>query len=156
MNTVHEGADLCSTCHSNVTSFSDYRNINVSGVDYDEDGTVEGLYYEIEGVRNILYQAMQRYAQEKLGESIGWLDQYPYFFKDTNNDGVISKDEAVVSNAFSDFSPRLMRAAYNFHFSLKDPAGYVHNGKYILQLLYDSLEDLSQVVKVEFNLSNRP
>jgi hypothetical protein len=156
INTTQEGADLCSTCHSNVTGYSDYRNITFSGIDYDNDGVVEGMYHEIEGVRSILYQAMQRYASEVLGESIGWLDQYPYLFKDSNSDGVISEEEAAFSNAYSSFSPRLMRTAFNFQFSLKDPAGYVHNGKYVLQLLFDSIEDLSDVVAVDCDLSLRP
>jgi hypothetical protein len=51
-----------------------------------------------------------------------------------------------VPNAFTDFTPRLMRAAFNYQFSKKDPAGYVHNGKYMLQLLYDSVEDLAAVI----------
>lgn len=156
INTTQEGTNLCAACHSNVTDYSDYRDITFAGVDYDNDGTVEGMYHELEGVRDILYKAMQQYATNVLGESIGWLDQYPYLFKDTNSDGVISEEEAVFSNGYSVYSPRLMRTAFNFQFSVKDPAGYVHNGKYMLQLLFDSIEDLSSVVDVNFDLSLRP
>jgi len=156
MNTVQDGTDLCSTCHSNVTDYSDYRDITFWGTDYDNDGTAEGMYHEIEGVREILYRAMQQYGTNVLGEGIGWLDRYPYLFKDTNGDGVISDDEAAFSNAYQTFSPRLMRSAFNLQFSLKDPAGYVHNGKYVLQLLFDSIEDLAAVVTVEYNPSLRP
>ncbi len=156
MNTTQTGTDLCATCHSNVSDYSDYRDISFSGVDYDNDETVEGLYHEIAGVRETLYQGMQKYATEVLGESIGWLDQYPYLFKDTDSDGIIAEEEAVFSNAYAVYSPRLMRTAFNYQFSLKDPAGYVHNGKYILQLLFDSIEDLATVVDVHYDLSLRP
>ncbi len=156
MNTNEEGTNLCAACHSNVTEYSDYREVTVDGIDYDGDGNGEGLYHEIEGVREILYKAIQQYAAKITGESIGWLDRYPYLFKDTDGDGVISEAEAVFSNAYAAYTHRLMRAAFNFQLSIKDPAGYVHNGKYILQLLFDSIEDLSVVVDVAFDLSPRP
>ncbi len=115
----------------------------VDGIDYDADGTVEGMYHEIEGLRNILIQSMQQYTEDKIGLGIGWADKFPYLFIDSNQDGALSEEEAVSQNAFKAFTPRLMRAAFNYQFSAKEPAGYVHNGKYIIQLLYDSIADLS-------------
>ncbi len=35
-----------------------------------------------------------------------------------------------------------MRAAYNYQWVQKDPGAFAHNGKYILQIMYDSLKDL--------------
>jgi hypothetical protein len=49
-----------------------------------------------------------------------------------------------------------MRAAFNFQFSVKDEAGYLHNGDYMLQLLYDSIEDLAQVVELDTSGLVRP
>ena len=152
----YENADLCSTCHSEVSNYKDYRNVNESGVDYDGNGEIEGLYYEIEGVRSILFEAVQQYTQEILAVGIGWADQYPYLFVDTDMDGDLSADEMAFPNAFSTFTPRLMRTMFNYQFSIKDPAGYVHNGTYILQLLYDSIEDISGVMPISFDLSTRP
>lgn len=140
-------AILCAACHSNVTGYPDYRDVFVDGIDYDGDGVVEGVYHEIEGMREILNQAIQVYAAEVIGQPIGWANQFPYQFNDSNADGVISEDEAVFPNAFTNFTPRLMRAAFNYQFSKKDPAGYVHNGKYMLQLLYDSIQDLASVTR---------
>jgi predicted CXXCH cytochrome family protein len=140
---VNKDADLCSACHSNVTGFADYRDIFVDGVDYDNDGEVEGMYHEIRGLRDILMTAMQQYSEEITGSGLGWADQFPYLFIDTNKDRVLSEDEAQFSNAFTAFTPRLLRAAFNYQFSLKEPAGYVHNGKYIVQLLNDSIKDIS-------------
>lgn len=156
MNQTYTDVDLCSTCHSNVVDYSDYRDVYVDGVDYDADGHIEGIYYEIEGVRGQLNQVMQIYAAEIIGQGIGWVDQYPYLFKDNDLDGTISEEEMDFSNAYTQFTPRLMRTAYNLQFSIKDPAGYVHNGKYILQLLIDSIEDLASVVEFPFDYSQRP
>jgi len=43
---------------------------------------------------------------------------------------------------YNAFTPRLLQAAYNYHYVVKDPGAFAHNGKYIIQVLYDSLEDL--------------
>lgn len=156
MHEEYGEADLCAACHSNVTGYLDYRDVFVDGLDYDGDGTVEGLYHEIEGMREVLYLAIQRYAASKIGQTIGWADQFPYLFNDTNSDGFLSKEEAAFPNLFVTFTPRLLRTAFNFQFSIKDPAGYVHNGKYILQLLYDAIEDLSAVIDVDTAALVRP
>ncbi len=142
-NPADLSANLCAACHSNVTEFKDYRDITVSGVDYDTDGKVEGVFHEIEGLRNMLMQSMQDYTEAKLGVGIGYADDFPYLFNDTNKDRTLTEDEAVFANTYEAFTPRLLRAAFNYQFSLKEPAGYVHNGKYVLQLLYDSIMDIS-------------
>jgi len=149
-------ADLCAACHSNVTGYADYKEITVDGVDYDGDGNVEGIYLEIEGIREMLHEAMNQYGLQELGDAVGWADQFPYLFIDTNADGEISGDEAAFPNAYATFTPRLMRAAYNYQFSIKDPGAYVHNGDYVLQLLYDSLEDMAEVVDVSTDNLTRP
>ncbi len=38
---------------------------------------------------------------------------------------------------------RLLKAAYNYQVSVKDPGAFAHNAKYIIELLYDSIEDLN-------------
>jgi hypothetical protein len=144
--------NLCAACHSNVTGFADYRDITVDKVDYDGDGQVEGLYLEIEGMRKVLSTAMQSYTTEKLGQTILWTGQYPYWINDANQNGTPDENEKT----FDKLTPRLMRAAFNYQFSANDPAGYVHNGKYMLQLLFDSIEDLSQATKVDMTKLVRP
>jgi hypothetical protein len=65
-------ANLCSACHSNVTSFADYRDITVDKIDYDGDSKVEGIYFEIQGMREKLYHAMQQYTAKETGKTILW------------------------------------------------------------------------------------
>ena len=156
MRKDYDDANLCAACHSNVSGYEDYREVFVDGIDYDEDGTVEGLYHEIQGVQEILYTAIQLYASEVIGEPIGWTDQYPYLFKDTDGNGEIEGEEASFPNQYTAFTARLLRTTFNMQFSIKDPAGYVHNGKYVLQLLFDSIEDLSEVVEVGSSNLARP
>jgi uncharacterized protein with von Willebrand factor type A (vWA) domain len=69
---------------------------------------------------------------------------YPYFFNDLNGDGTWQiADEAKFPNSYKSWTPRLLRAAYNYQFLAKEPGAYAHNPRYAMQLAYDSLEDLS-------------
>ena len=44
------------------------------------------------------------------------------------------------------WTPRLLKAAYNYQTSIKDPGAFAHGGKYIIELLYDSIEDLNTAI----------
>ncbi len=159
-NRKPENADtnLCQTCHSEVKSWQEYRTVTMSKVDYDGDGVVESMYDEIEGMKAILKHAMSQYSA-KVGDGtmLGMnYEVYPYAFIDTNKDGQISEDEAIYPNQFKLFTPRLLKAAYNLTFAQKDPAAYIHNGKYVLQLMYDSIADLSKISGVTTNGLTRP
>jgi nitrate reductase cytochrome c-type subunit len=136
----------CAECHEGATSGEDLKDVRMAGslVDYDGDGDLEeGVFYETQGLQEILYAAMQDYAANVAGTSIGYdAASYPYFFIDTNENGEVDEDEAVRENGFNAWTPRLLKAAYNYQVSLKDPGEFAHGGKYIIQLLYDSIEDL--------------
>jgi hypothetical protein len=128
---------LCGGCHGGA---QDPHDIRRGGTDYDGDGdTKEGLAKEIETVRAALYAAIQSYAVNVGGVAIVYdAHTNPYFFADTNGNGQVDAGEG----RYSTFTPRLLQAAYNYQYSVKDPGGFAHNGKYILQVLYDSLADL--------------
>ena len=142
--------DECATCHVGVTTAEDLRNIRMPGslVDYDGDGDMaEGIYYEIEGAVATLYAAMQTYAMEVAGTGIAYDSHaYPYFFADLDGDGVAGEGEANYGNQYAAWTPRLLKAAYNYQVALKDPGGYAHGGKYVLQLLTDSTIDLNSAL----------
>ena len=148
---------LCQTCHSDVAGYQDYKTVNMSKVDYDGDGTVEPVYDEILGVKAILVEAINKYtAATGNGDAWGYAPNYPYAFIDTNKDGTLSEDEAVFANGFKNFTPRSLKAAFNFMFVEKEPGAYVHNAKYVLQLMYDSIEDLSAISGVTTQGLTRP
>jgi hypothetical protein len=111
----------CNQCHSG-DNFEDlsgspgdnYREINVLLVD--------------------LYGAIQDYAINGLPQaSPVYYDDaaYPYWFKDN---GMGSN----YGNRYTDFDFDMLTAAYNYQVALKDPGGFIHNGTYIEQLLFDS------------------
>jgi len=157
MHTLEVQFEKCATCHEGVASTDDTKNIRMNGslVDYDGDGDLEeGIYYEIEGLRGMLATAMASYATEKTGTAIGYnAAAYPYFFIDTNADGTIDETEASFDNAYNAWTGRLAKAAYNYQVSLKDPGAYVHGGKYIIELLYDSIADLNTVIATPVDLA---
>jgi hypothetical protein len=152
-HTLEVRIDECVACHEDVEDAEDLVDIRMMGslVDYDGDEDMEeGIYEEIEGLRGILYGAMQSYATNVAGTSIVYDEHsHPYFFADSNSDGVTDEGEVNGDNAFNAWTPRLAKAAYNYQVSLKDPGRYAHGGKYIIQLLYDSIESLSQAEGVE-------
>ncbi len=150
----------CSPCHANVVTTEDLQDIRAvaDSVDYDGDGNAkEPIAAEIAGLHALLYKAIQDYAVAVCGKPIVYrADAYPYFFLDTNADGQASPDEAKSSNKYDAFTPRLVKATFNYQFVEKDPGSSAHNGKYILQVLYDSMRDLSAKAPVDMQRLVRP
>lgn len=134
----------CSECHSEVQTKEDLHNIRYNLADYDGNGNdAEGIYFEVQHMRDALGAAMNKYATETVGKGIVYAGaSYPYFFVDTNANGTADEDEVNADNAFNLWTPRLLRAAYNYQYSGKDPGSFAHNGQYILQTLYDSIENI--------------
>jgi hypothetical protein len=141
-HTLEVQVDSCVMCHGEGEP-STYR-MEGSGVDYDGDGDLEeGISTEITGLQEALYAALQAYSADVAGAAIVYdSHSYPYFFIDTNADGEAGEDEANYGNQYATWTPRLLQAAYNYQVSLKDPGAYAHGGKYIMQLLFDSIADL--------------
>jgi hypothetical protein len=163
-HTLELDVATCSTCHEDVETVEDLRFIRMagSGSDYDGDeDTNEGMAEEIEGLQELLYEAIQAYANEISGTPIAYsTTSYPYWFIDTNADGELQDDEAAFPNAYNAFTANLLRAAYNYQVSQKDPGGYVHNPQYHVHLLFDSImslnESLSESVDMELAQRNDP
>jgi hypothetical protein len=134
----------CIECHEEVTVKEDIQAIRYNLVDYDGNGDdTEGIYFEIQSMRDTLYAAMQQYATDTVGQGIVYSDaNHPYFFFDTNANGTADPEEINSDNAFNTWTPRLLRAAYNYQYSGKDPGSFAHNGQYIIQTLYDSIENI--------------
>ncbi len=157
-HTLEVKVEACADCHEGVAAVEDLRNVRMAGseVDYDGDGDMEeGMYYELEGVRELLYQAIQSYAGDVAGTAIAYdAASHPYFFIDTNGNGTADTDEVNGDNRFNAWSARLLKAAYNYQTSLKDPGAYAHGGKYIIQLMVDSVTDLNTALAEPVDLTN--
>ena len=48
-----------------------------------------------------------------------------------------------MATAIRVWTARLLKAAYNYQVVSKDPGGYTHGGKYLIQLMHDSIYDLN-------------
>jgi hypothetical protein len=163
-----EGIDTCIQCHDQHTlevrvescvchglaTVEDARNVREQGSleDYDGDGNItEGMYYEVQGVQETLLKAIQMYATEVSTGAIAYdAAAYPYFFYDANANGAVDEGEG----AFKGWTGRLLKAAYNYQLSIKDGGSYVHNGKYVIELLYDSIESLNEKLANPIDLTN--
>ena len=118
--------DSCFTCHVGLDNVHDIR---ISTADFDGDGDAsEGIYNEVDTMKVVLYDAIVAYSlNTETSNEVAYQSGYPYWV--AANDG----DDLV-------WTPTLLQAAYNYQYVLKDPGGFAHNGAYILQLLYDSIE----------------
>jgi hypothetical protein len=118
--------ESCETCHNTANP----EEIRETDVDYDGDGDVtEGIKGEVDTLAEALYAQLQAYAEKNGGPIEYKPAAYPYFF---GADG----------KAYAAWTPRLVKAAFNYQYSQKDPGAFVHNPKYIIQILIDSIQDL--------------
>jgi hypothetical protein len=154
-HTTAVATDGCLTCHRGVETL---REIRTRHADFDGDGDISsGIHAEIAGLHARLHDAIVAYAAEVADAPIGYASgTFPYFFADTDGDGTIGEDEAVMPNRYASWTPRLLKAAYNYQVVAKDPGGYVHNPVYLLQLLHDSLESLSERIVLDMRALQRP
>jgi hypothetical protein len=133
-HTLKVKVEQCANCHEGVATVEDLKNIRMvaSARDYDGDGNVEeGMYYEIQGLQEALLAQIQSYATTTAGAEIKYDGEtYPYFM-------------GADDKAYPNWTPRLLKAAYNYQVSIKDPGAFAHGNKYIVQLLFDSVADLS-------------
>jgi hypothetical protein len=143
----------CQTCHQGVTAVEDLRDVREpsSGLDYDGDGDVsEGMYFEIQGLQEALLTAIQGYGSEVSQSAIAYSAEiYPYFAADANSNGTVDEGEGK----YTAWTPRLLRAAYNYQLSIKDPGSFAHGNKYIVQLLFDSIADLNTGLSAPVDMS---
>jgi hypothetical protein len=152
-HTLTVAVEQCTGCHQ----VAELSTIRISPTDFDGNGdTGEGIAAEIGRLHEILGGAITDYAAAVAGEGAVYADAYPYFFADGNGNGIADPDEAVFPNRYRSWTPRLLKAAYNYQFVAKDPGAYAHNPHYALQILYDSIQDLAEWARVEMAGLQRP
>ncbi|MDH3335858.1 MAG: hypothetical protein OEL50_04365 [Rhodospirillaceae bacterium] len=147
----------CASCHQTVSDEKSLKNIRTNKTDFDGDGNNdEGIAGEISTMHEALLSAIQVYGK-KLGNPIVYDGHsHPYFFIDTNANGVADKQEVASANKYKSWTPRLLKAAYNYQYVAKDNGAYAHNPRYAMQLLFDSINDLSKINKTGNAVMARP
>lgn len=145
-HTLKVKVDTCAQCHEGVATVEDLKNVRMvsSTSDYDGDGDVaEGVAFEIQGLEEKLMTEIQTYAKAKAGTGIIYdAATYPYWFADADGDGAADKNAEGKAVGYSTWTARLLKATYNYQVAVKDPGQFAHGGKYIIQLMHDSIEDL--------------
>ncbi len=124
MHTWKPAVDRCNDCHSG----SSFETL---------EGSPRKSFDNIDALVEDLYAALQDYSEDEIGTRIVYNpDRYPYWFDEQGE-------------RYGDFDAALLRGAYNYQVALKDPAGFIHNGTYIQQILYDSIADLGGETSVK-------
>lgn len=140
-------AETCLTCHES----GDSRAIRISRYSHDGSGDLaKGIHADIVANTDRLKGMLTDYAARVAGTPMIYdSGHHPYFFADANADGIIDEvDGSPV--AYNSWTPRLLRAAYNWKFVGADKGAHVHNPHYAIELLYDSMEDLAPSLDIDF------
>ncbi|WP_051645926.1 hypothetical protein [Allgaiera indica] len=137
---------------------ADFRAIRTTPLDILGKGdTRAGIAVVIDDLRVRLGAEIMAYASKVTGRPIVCsATAYPYFFNYLNANGVVDESEMAFPNRYRSWTPRLMRASYNYQFTGKDPGAFAHNCRYAIELLIDSLKDLARAAPVEVTGLVRP
>jgi len=152
-----EGLVDCIGCHMNaddaepakhtfVPKIADCNACHQGGSFISMSGSPAIFYQQIEALKSELLAAIQAYATTgalPINSPIVYDSvAYPYWFKD-NGQG------ANYGNRYVDANFDMLTAMYNYQVAAKDPGGYIHNGVYISQLLYDSIVTMGGTPSVQ-------
>jgi hypothetical protein len=148
--------DACVSCHPAARDLAGAKTIRMMssvGRDYDGDGdTTEGVFHELDGLRGKLLQAIVTYGKMRAAP-LCYGAPYPYWFRDADGDGACSTEEAEARNGYTGWTPRLLRAAYNYQLASKDPGAFAHNAKYIMELLHDAIRNLNVALPAKIDMT---
>lgn len=139
--------ETCLTCHT-LGSAADIR---IARVSYDGSGDIrKGIRQDISANAVRLMDMLKDYAAKVAGVPLHYDgSRHPYFFADANGDGVADQADGRPV-PYAAWTPRMLKAAYNWKFVGSDKGIHVHNPHYALELLYDSMEDLSGPLDLDF------
>ena len=134
---VHEATKInaaaCSDCHEGVGQDGEFFDI-AAKADYDGDGTVENAQAEVEGLLHLIVNP----------EGTGVLQ--------TANPPAYKADGSWNSTRGLEFSTATVAAVWNYKFVEEDRSLGIHNTKYAVQLLMDTIEYFDS----SFDISTRP
>ena len=143
--------EACAGCHagaSDAVAVRGIRKMSSLTTDYDGDGDLdEGVADEIQGLLDLLMQAMQAYGTDVTGFPLARRSTpTPSYHDDANGDGIANAEETADGATYGHWTVRLLRAAYNYDHVANDAGAFAHNAKYAIQLLHDAIADLNSVL----------
>lgn len=139
-HTLEVEFEPCLTCHQADSP----EDIRIARQSYDGSGDISvGIRSDINSNSDRLLDMIRDYSAEVVGVPLIYDGtRYPYFFTDANNDGAIDLENGSPV-AYTSWTPRSLRTAFNWKLVTADPGNYAHNPEYSLELLFDSIMDLS-------------
>jgi len=145
-HTLEVEFETCLTCHQADSP----EDIRITRQSYDGSGnTSVGIRSDIDANAARLMNMIMAYTNDVVGAPVIYDGtRYPYFFADANGDGAI---DLVDGNPvpYDSWTPRSLRTAFNWKLVTADPGSFAHNPQYSLELLYDSIQDLSEPLGIE-------
>lgn len=126
-------------------------NIRLSRISYDGSGNLaKGIRSDIAANAERLHGLVIEYSKSIAGTPMVYDGHsFPYFFADANGDGRIDQADGK-SVAYKAWTPRLLKAAYNWKLVTSDAGAFAHNPHYALELLYNSIEDIAGALGQDF------
>jgi hypothetical protein len=117
-------------------------------------GTDQGVYQNYVQMMAKLYTAIQQYSLANgnvgAGTKVICFNQsaasHQDFFVGTavgQSDGACSTTVWGAGGSNTAYTPRLLRAVYNYKFLVQDPGAWAHNPKYVTEVMYDAIRDLN-------------
>jgi hypothetical protein len=148
----------CQACHGTTTDIEQYGRIPgqlaLDTTDYDGDGdATEELKDEVQSYADALYAEIRTASAANGATLVFDASAYPYWFYDVNGDGI---HDASDGSSTGKWTVALMRACHNYQFWAKETQGWAHNRKYVMELLYDSIDDLNGGVPDDVPTLTRP
>jgi len=133
----------CKGCHPEAGNDIGKIRLNRS-TDYNGNGdTTEPLTEEIRTFGDRLYAGILAHAKDVVGTGIVYdSHSYPYFFEDADHDGVPDLDGDGDKIGYRTWDAELLKTTFNYQYWQKEPGAWAHNTHYMIQLLYDSVEDI--------------
>jgi mono/diheme cytochrome c family protein len=123
----------CSSCHEGIGQEGEFFGVTAKA-DYDDDGTIEVVQAEVEGLLHLIVNS----------EGTGVLQ--------TSNPPAYRPDGSWNSTRGLEFPVEIVAAVWNYKFVEEDRSIGVHNTKYAVQLLMDTVGHFDS----SFDMSNRP
>ena len=133
---VHEATKInaaaCSSCHEDVGQDGEFFNI-AAKADFDADGTVENLQAEVEGLLHLIVNnkgtgVLQKISPAPFGADGSWIA------------------------GRTEFGIDVAAAVWNYRYIEEDRSLGIHNPRYAVQLLMDTINHFDS----SFSLANRP
>jgi hypothetical protein len=150
-HTLEVAFEPCQTCHL-AESIEDIR---IARQSYDGSGNLGvGIKSDIEANAATLMALIEAYTDEVADSPVIYDgSRYPYFFADLNRDGAVDVIDGQPV-AYASWTPRSLRAAFNWKLVTADPGNFAHNPVYILELLHDSIADLAAPIGIDVETMN--